>query len=84
MPSASPATSPGLSPLASSSAVGTETGPIDRCVSVLRAHQRSAAGSACSRRNPGRSVSDHLDSTGTWFHCQAFASYGPPKSSSRW
>ena len=31
-----------------------------RCVSVFRACHRSAAGSACSRRKPGRSRSDHF------------------------
>jgi hypothetical protein len=63
--------------------VAEERGPTARCVSVLRAVQKSAAGSECRRSQPGRSVSDHALSFGTWFHCQTFASRGPENASLR-
>ena len=65
-----------------SSSPSRGTGPIERCVSVLRASQRLVAGSACRRRWPARSASDQ-ESTGTWLHCQMGFSAAPAKSSLR-
>ena len=75
--------SPFFRPEATRTTVGLDTGPIARWVRLLRAFQKSFAGRACSLRNPGRSVSDHFPSTGTWFHCQTGFSAAAEKSSLR-
>jgi hypothetical protein len=64
-----------------SSADGRRRAGRSRAASGCCARPRTTfAGSACRRRKPGRSVSDHLPSTGTWFHCQTGCSLTRPRN----
>ena len=77
----SPATSPSFKRPTRNSTVVVDSGPMTRCVSVLRAHISCEAGRAWSRNRPP--VSCHSLSSGLWFHCQMRPNRGPLKSSLR-
>src|SRR5690242_13202975 len=77
-----PALSPSFIPDASTSTVRIDSGPDGFMHSVFRAAYKFAAASEWRRSLPGFSKSDHLESSGTWFHCHVLRSLGPSKLSS--